>query len=163
MITVRKANKEDIETLRKLYQQGVDNHQPKGELDYPKEITTEFVKEVLDAALVYLIQQDNEPVGTFRISDTPIDCDWPDNEKSYYISKLFVDRENTGKGFLQANKEYLLNLNKENRKLRLECLADNEKICAVYENLGFKCVHKKDLYSQHKNKMIQFNFYEIHP
>jgi len=74
---------------------------------------------------------------------------WPDlkQDETIFIGKLGVAREYSGKGYAREMIDFAYDEAKKRSKkyLRLDCYADREYLCKLYEDYGFTLVEKREM------------------
>lgn len=95
----------------------------------------------------YVLNEENIKIGMLRILDEDLLYWGNQNETAKYVHSLVVKDEFTGKNLAKEILDKVeVCAQKDNCKyLRLDCDSKNQKLCAFYENLGFKKVSKKEL------------------
>ena len=77
------------------------------------------------------------------------DLMWPEAEKgdAIYIGKLGVAREYSGSGYAEEWLKFAYyEAQRRGRKfLRLDCYANREYLCNLYENFGFHLIEKREM------------------
>lgn len=90
----------------------------------------------------YLIYLDDQIIGGFIIlkHDSSLWSDEENREKAFYIHKLVIKQEFSGKGYAKKSILLIKDLGVQEGLscLRLDCYADREYLVKLYESCGFK-------------------------
>ncbi|AZQ43942.1 GNAT family N-acetyltransferase [Nonlabens ponticola] len=125
-------------------------------LDPPAE-RLEWLQEGFELNEIHFIQFQKETAGMIRIMHKDLKY-WGHQEQSaLYIHSLVILPAFTGKKIGAHVIEQVKNkaVTQDIYLLRLDCDSSNERLCAYYENLGFKKVYQRQMmYSIN-------NFYEL--
>ncbi len=159
-ITFKKAAKADIELLlqvlkgaaQKISKKGVDHWQYW--IDPPIEKIS-WVKEGIENGEYFFMSHRGDPLGIIRIMDQDL-VYWSasqNRERAKYIHSLVIFEAHNGKGIGQKVIDAVASLARKEGclYLRLDCDANNSKLCQYYEKQGFtKVMTKRFPYSINK-------------
>ncbi|MGI2297964.1 GNAT family N-acetyltransferase [Paenibacillus sp. GXUN7292] len=107
----------------------------------------QVLKFVNDGSDVYLATIDNEIAGTYLITwQDPFIWKELDNSDAGYIHKFAVNRKFKGKGIgsklLRSAEEQIRDKGK--KYIRLDCMADNNRLNQYYRDAGYQFVRRLD-------------------
>jgi len=160
---IRKANKEDLENIMKMYKSCVkgmlENGIDQWDDTYPN---TEIINEDLNVGTYYVAEIDGTIIGGVNIDknqdDTYLALDWEDKSDSFLVvHRLGVKQEFWNK---KIGKELMLfteNLviEKGLKSIRLDTYSGNPKAMKFYRRLGYSELGTIDL-KPNKNKYFCF-------
>ena len=148
MLTFRKATREDIEEVHKIYVDAAKYKHKYDDYVWRDGFSRDFVVRTIESEDILCAIEDGErTIGVFSL-------DWEDNVwaghdefSSGYLHRLAVANGYHGKDIGKQVVDWSLNSVKNAGKiyLRLECPTENKKLCKYYESLGFKLVETKQL------------------
>lgn len=111
------------------------------------EYTDDEVKDMIDSGNAYVATLGKELIGVFLLQWED-DNIWDNPEPNAgYIHRLVIKEGFHGKNLGAQLINWAANEALKNGKhfLRLDCTTANKKLCAYYENQGFKLVATKDI------------------
>jgi len=147
-VEIARAGTDDLETVLKLWLEAANWLESKGISQWkPNSFTIESVKEHAAKTELFVARLNKEIVATFSLqwSDAFI---WRElnSEDCGYLHRLVVARSykshNLGRLLLSWAEKYITDNGKS--KLRLDCMADNEKLNEYYRGSGFDFVGRID-------------------
>lgn len=147
-LRIRPANPEDARDVLAIWTNAAEWQRARGIDQWnPAQFSLEGAAAAIRDAEVYLAELGHDPVGTYLIvwSDSLI---WKerDNAESGYIHKLAVRRDLNGMGIglrLLAHAERQI-AGRGKRFIRLDCMADNERLNRYYLGAGYTLVGRSD-------------------
>ena len=142
---IRKANKEDLENIMKMYKSCVTGMVKNG-IDqwddaYPN---TEIISEDLNAGTYYVAEMDKTIIGGVNIDrnqdDTYLALDWQDKSDSFFVvHRLGVKEEfwnkKIGKDLMLFTEKLVIE--KGLKSIRLDTYSGNPKAMEFYIRLGY--------------------------
>lgn len=148
LFRIRRAHPEDARAVLAIWLDAAEWLQEKG-IDqwHPSRFSLEGAVAAIRDSEVYLAESGHEAVGTFLIawSDSAI---WGerDNAESGYIHRLAVRRDCKGMGLgLKLLRHAEREIARRGRRLvRLDCMADNERLNRYYRDAGYTHVGRLD-------------------
>lgn len=147
-ITFKKAKKTDINRAFDLFRQAAETMIEK-KIDHwkywvdPPVEKINWVKEGFKKNEFYFVENENKQlIGMFRLMEEDLLYWGKQEKKAKYIHSLVVLKEFTGHriGNKIIEKVESLMLRDNLSILRLDCNADNERLCKYYTDLGFEKV-----------------------
>jgi ribosomal protein S18 acetylase RimI-like enzyme len=147
-LKIRMATIEDAPTVLDLWQGAARWLQSKNINQWrPENFSLDKVHKYIAGSDVYLAEMSREIVGTYLITwNDPFIWKELDNGLSGYIHKFSVSRKQKGMGIglrlLRSAEEQIRNNGKE--YIRLDCMADNERLNRYYRDAGFKYIRRID-------------------
>ncbi|MFW6237972.1 MAG: GNAT family N-acetyltransferase [Halanaerobiales bacterium] len=159
-LTIRKAEKEEIDTAFSLLREAAEWLREEG-IDYwqdwhqPPENLRSWIKEGFDREEFYFAGMDGEIVGMFRLKYSDEMFWGEENERAGYIHSFTTRRELKGRGIgdkILGRIEEMLK-QKSIDKLRLDCGEGIDGLCEYYENRGFK---KKRVTEVEGNRLVLY-------
>ena len=107
----------------------------------------------------YLAYINGEAVSSIILSESD-NALWPNikQNETIFISKLGVSRKHSGKGISKFMLDFAYEEAKRKNKkyLRLDCYADRDYLCELYENYGFRLVKKREMHSDISAALFEF-------
>ena len=93
----------------------------------------------------YVVLADNKIIATFGLHDEDREIWGNSDDKAWYIHRLAVAKDLHGKGVGEQIIKWIKQQAQQQNivYLRLDCAAENSKLCNYYEKLGFKLVGNK--------------------
>ncbi len=159
-MNIRIANKDDLDGLKKLFEEVVNDLNNIKKIDmlwndeYP---FCKFEQDILNKEM-YVIENENEIIGSFVISDcydTEYDnIEWKSNNKKYfYLNRLAILPTEQGKGYAKKAMEFIENyaINNNYEAIRLTVYENNIYAIKLYEKFGFEKIEKG--YWQYEDKI----------
>lgn len=113
----------------------------------PAEEDIYWVNEGVENDEFFFVEIENQLVAMFRLSKED-ELYWgKQSEDARYIHSLVVHPEHSGKRIgHQVIRKVIQELKQDNIPyLRLDCVANNEKLCNYYEQQGFKKAGKREI------------------
>ena len=150
---IRKANKEDLENIMKMYKSCVtgmlENGIDQWDDTYPN---TEIINEDLNVGTYYVAEMNETIIGGINIDknqdDTYLSLDWKDKSDSFFVvHRLGVKEEFWNK---KIGKELMLFteklvIEKGLKSIRLDTYSGNPKAMEFYRRLGYSELGTIDL------------------
>lgn len=137
-----KATLDDLDNLLELYKERTSwfkENKIKQWSKYLEHHPREEFEKIINTGYYFVIKENGNIISGFELStDSKY---WRDDfTDAYYIYKLVtkVKYKNVGNIVMKICENIAINNNK--RKLRLDCLKNNEKLNSIYENYGFKLI-----------------------
>ena len=129
------------EAARWMISKGLENWNPLN-------LTTEKIRENNSIDELFICYKNGKAAGCLKLQDTD-EMFWPDAVygEALYVHKLAVKRKYSGMGI----SKYMLDWAKEQARfrgrkyLRLDCIANREKLCNLYRDYGFERVDEKQV------------------
>jgi GNAT superfamily N-acetyltransferase len=115
-----------------------------GEWWKPENMNREFLLKHTEPNEYFVITIDDKPAASMVLQETernqswkPIDGETP--QKALYIHWVCVNRDFAGKGLSKKLIDFAKNEAQKRgfSRLRLDTIAEEKKLCAVYEKIGF--------------------------
>lgn len=160
------ATHTDIPELINLYSASVVHASAVGRIDWPNPFPRNVLAKFIDDNELYIIREDGVISAGFRLTSAPNPWVWPAQTptKAAYIAKLatadFVRGTNyTSRVIIPQIKKY--SQHKKLTVIRLDCLADNNRLAAFYGRIGFEKVGESAFYSEKQSKNIVVSKFEM--
>ena len=159
---IRLAKSEEIEQIRQILKENATWLQSKGINQWSYLVDGGDYEQIHRAILnkeTYILEMDNNVIGTFTVSSKQSDWDleiWGEsNEPSIYIHRLAIGLDGKGKGLGSEALQWIEN-HYANRVsyLRLDCVTDNQKLNQFYKNCGFTLVGQTNGFNKYQ-KLLQ--------
>jgi len=147
-LNIRPATPDDAQDVLNVWMNAAEWLQSKGIDQWnPEQFSLDFVMACIRDSEVFLAEAGHAIVGTYLLtwSDPSI---WRelDNAESGYIHKLAVRRDFKGQGIGRLLLEHAENriMEQGKRCIRLDCMADNERLNRYYLDAGYTYVRRFD-------------------
>lgn len=150
--SVRMALMEDLAAVLKIRNDAVAYKLSCGDVAWGKSAWTEsYARQRIELNELLVIQLDGTPVGMFSLFWEDLDYWGPQEPDAGYIHRLAVRNDFRRVGLGRYAIDWCANQVRAMRRnrLRLDCDANNEKLCAYYESLGFTRVGTKPVSSDY--------------
>ena len=120
----------------------------------------QVVQDRIKGECAYLASANGEDIGTITIQYAD-PYSWGDkgkDEQAGYIRGMAVLRKYSGKGIGKAMLDWAEDLIRTKKSaVRLDCMAENYRLCRYYEAIGFNPVGEKTLDNGLKTKLYEKN------
>ena len=152
-VFIRKANKEDIDDCIKIIIEKSKWLKDKGINQWTSFFTRDnsYFIEKVEKKILYVVSLNNEICATFVLQEE--DDYWENDNKALYIHHLAVKDGYKGLGRYIIEQIKLIVKNSKKEYIRLDHVADNEKLSKYYDSLNF--VIKKQLYVERYNCILR--------
>lgn len=163
LVKIRKAGIEDEEAVLEIMRDAAKWLREKGIPQWAGVLTNrgqEIVHQRVKDSDAYVVQCNGEKIGTVSImwEDT---LGWDEkglDGSAGYVHGLAILRRFAGKKIgLDILKWAIETIRAERPYVRLDCMAENPKLCQIYENIGFSKVGEKILPKDLKVNLYQKN------
>ena len=163
---MRLALMADSENLAALYSEAASYAETVGHIDWENPFPIRIVKELIqDEELFCSNGEDGLINASVRLSQRGDKRIWQiSDEDSYlYVNKLATANNVHGSGYTES--VILPNIIKRatqsrSRGIRLDCLADNQRLIRFYLRIGFTALGVTSLYSDKQQRMISVMRFE---
>lgn len=149
-VRVRPATLADAATILELWQSSARWLLSKGIVQWrPEYFNRDSVVEFLtNGSDAYVAEIDGVAVGTYVVTwSDPVIWEELDDGQAGYIHRFAVNREYKGSGIgtylIRSAEEQIRSKGKKH--VRLDCMADNERLNRYYAELGFRFVRRLDM------------------
>lgn len=147
VLTFRKAKREDIEEVHRVYVGAAKYKHQYDDYVWRDGFSRDFVVRSIESENILCAVKDDKIVCAFSLEWE--DDAWADYDElsSGYLHRLAVANDYHGRNIGQQAIEWSLSLVKNSGKkyLRIDCPAENKKLCKYYESIGFELVETKQL------------------
>lgn len=147
MLTFRKAKQEDIEEVHTIYVDAAKYKRRYHDYVWREGFSRDFVARSIKSENILCAVKDKNIVCVFSLEWE--DDAWAgyDELSSGYLHRLAVANNHHGQNIGEQVIKWSLDKVKDSDKkyLRLDCPAENKKLCKYYESLGFELVESKHL------------------
>lgn len=140
---MHQADDRDLEAIIDLLEEsaawmisiGIDRWRPGTFIATRDQLTLE-----LEAGIVYVWKVEGQVLGTLRLTEHDVSIWGNDGVPALYVHKMSVRRTLRGRGSGRALVQWVEKEAMARRRdvLRLDCWAENPRLCAFYESCGFK-------------------------
>ncbi|GGX96853.1 putative N-acetyltransferase YesJ [Litchfieldella qijiaojingensis] len=138
---VRQADEQDIPSVFSLLSKTIRWLESRGLKQWPR-YSVEWVAGEIQSGAVYVADCEGTVVGMMRLFTSDPDV-WPEGgQNAIYVHTLAVDHDMKGDSIGLRMLEWVEVQAREQgvKYLRLDCVAENEKLCRYYEDAGFDAV-----------------------
>jgi hypothetical protein len=158
---------EDTSAITDLYSQASRHANSVGHIDWPNPINEDFASGLIATNALFGWDNNQGIDGALLATTSPNAAIWNDLDgqpSALYLAKIATSNTVRGQGFFEAQMLPDVRANFSMlTPIRLDCLADNEKLKLFYASLGFVAVEDTVFYSIKQGREIAVTKFELVP
>ncbi len=153
---MRIATKQDTTAITDIYQQATRHANMVGHIDWPDPFPTALATELVGTNELFCFEDGNQIGGVAKVSTEPDTRVWGHTSASaLYLSKVATSNAVRGSRFFE--RQMLPALTEAFplvSKVRLDCLGDNDRLIAFYEQVGFSVIGELSFFSVKSKRVL---------
>jgi len=153
---MRLAEIKDLDDLVSLYQEATTHAHTVGKIDWPNPTTESFVAELVSSGELYCFEQAGKIVAAAKLSPHGDVRIWGGQPApATYLAKVATGNQVRGQAYFRtAMLPAIVGRFGSSGLLRLDCLADNERLQNFYIELGFVRLGDVKFFSEKQQKVL---------
>ena len=156
----------DIEFIQRLYDEATAYANTVGFIDWPTPFPLETLEAIIANDELY-VWGDKVPIAAAKISLNAPEMIWgevKENDAFLYLGKLVGSQAIRNTGYIEdivMNDAKQFAALQDKSGIRLDCLADNKKLCTLYSRLGYESQGFATFWSTFQAKQLVVNKFQI--
>ncbi len=146
---MRIATSQDGPAIAEIYQQATLHANKVGHIDWPNPFPTRLAIELIDTNELFCFEHGAQIGGVAKVSTSPDTRVWSQtNASTLYLSKVATSNAVRGLHFFEQEiLPAIAEAHPRASRFRLDCLADNGRLIAFYEQVGFAVIGESSFFS----------------
>lgn len=159
---MRIATSQDTPALAGLYEQATRYANLVGHIDWRNPFPEALVTELIETNELFCFESSNEICGVAKVSTKPDTRVWGNTKTpALYLSKVATSDVVRGSRFFERQMlPALMESFPATSKIRLDCLSNNERLKALYLDIGFTAVGEASFFSVKSEHTIMVTRFE---